>query len=148
MQPNLIQTNANRVHCLCKSPRHTWALLAQGPLESKEKILIQGKSTKDYFRKSIQLSDQLSNWRCYCYWTENIPLPSATMLIWPFAWPEENDFNSYWILVQVPGGSLWEIWSDQETGRVRAECTKSSTTCRLTVPSIDIKMQKSIQNVT
>lgn len=123
-------------------------LLAQGPLEIKEKRLIQGKSIKGYFRKSIQLPDQFSNWRCYCYCTENIPLTSAMKLRWPFAWPEENHLKSYWIWIQVPGGSPREFGSNQEGGRARGDCTKSSTTCRLIVPYIDVKMQKSIQSVT
>ena len=37
MEPNLIQMNASRIHHVDKFPMHPWALLAQGPLASKEK---------------------------------------------------------------------------------------------------------------
>lgn len=76
------------------------------------------------------------------------------MLRWPFAWPEENDLKSYWILPQVREGSLKEAGSNRkedtgwrDEGREGA-LSNSATTCRLISPYIDVKMQESIRSVT
>lgn len=61
----------------------------------------------------------------------------------------ENDFKSYWILVQVLGGSLREAGSIQGGGgQGEGAVSKSPIICRLIVPYIDVKMQKAIQSVT